>query len=71
MNEIELKPCPFCGSTETLRISYEEICDTYEGFVRCKNCDIVLKTPEVYNNRVEAEVAAIENWNRRAYHEQH
>ena len=69
-NKIELKPCPFCGGTETLSVAHKAFWNMnddlfYEGFACCKNCEIVLKTHEGYGSGADAENAAIEKWNRR------
>lgn len=54
MNEIELKPCPFCGSDDV-------ICDMFEDvyFVECLDCSAKV---ESYNGLEDA----VEGWNARA-----
>lgn len=40
MSDIDLKPCPFCGSKNVEVFSqYEEDCPDRSAIVRCHNCD--------------------------------
>ena len=68
MSKIKLKPCPFCGERQSVYVTHKETWGDecfYEGFVGCENCDIVLRTGEVYDGWLVAENAAVEKWNRR------
>ncbi len=59
---VELKPCPFCGCTPTIKsIGY------YKYYVKCDNgsCGV---HPETY--AMETKGAAVNIWNSRAGHEQ-
>ena len=62
MNERELKPCPFCGSTPMLRRGKTD--EWYH--VECGNreCPIYVETRRFYTQE-----EAIEVWNRRASNE--
>lgn len=57
MIEIELKPCPFCGSTDI-----DFIDDDWVGYVYCTNCGV--ETPNY-----KPSTGAVEAWNRRADNE--
>lgn len=58
---MELKPCPFCGSTE---IDYGICTGTLRGFgyVQCEDCGAEISKPTKCQNAD----TAIEAWNRRA-----
>ena len=62
MAEIELKPCPFCGSSNvTLEVEYGSDCGYGFGghTVICNNCGV----QTIY---YETKEEAIEAWNKRA-----
>ena len=69
MNEIKLKPCPFCGGEAVLWdrevVGYGKIVLTWQVF--CKDCGI--RTPHFYTRKgVSLQMAkhsAIEAWNKR------
>jgi hypothetical protein len=65
MNEIELKPCPFCGCEAVIDeiSSYDELRDI-DYTVECS--DPVCVARECGNARFGAKEFAIEAWNRRA-----
>lgn len=80
MKEIELKPCPFCGST-SLKIESKHhgthyYSGTHSATVRCQKCHARGGTAsckvEKGKHRAdsETELKAIEAWNRRADNEQ-
>ena len=78
---MELKPCPFCGSTKlgfsskTVARKYGS-CRAYHGAIYCKKCNtygarVLSETvkniyPMPYVDFDGLEVLAIEAWNRRA-----
>lgn len=56
MNEVELKPCPFCGSYDVV---VDELDETYtSGYVRCRDCGA---EGSIRDSCAEAAAA----WNRR------
>lgn len=56
MNEIKLKPCPFCGEEA-------EIISVYKQYaVTCKGCDVVSASHDT-------QLDAINEWNKRIGHE--
>lgn len=59
MDRIELKPCPFCGEKENLRVSrsHRSLIDYW--YVWCLKC-------EATNGKHSSKAKAIEFWNRRA-----
>lgn len=59
MNEIKLKPCPFCGGSGTLVIN------CIYSFVKCIQCGAEGSTVKVSAEYCADEKAA-EAWNRRA-----
>ena len=61
MDEIKLKPCPFCGGTARLR------CEGASFWVECEFQNGCLVGPVIDIFGTECE--AIEVWNRRADHE--
>ena len=70
MNHIELKPCPFCGSTK-IKVHDGRNSRAVEGShyctATCQNCYANI-SGDTYNGYVEkdlAEESAIEVWNRR------
>ena len=76
MNEIKLKPCPFCGreaATQTTVI-HRDIADCIRYAVGCPACRIELHSDieEIEGTFKTTETAmqkAIEAWNRRAENE--
>lgn len=63
MNDIELKPCPFCGEKDD--IDFGLFCTgTMRGFdyVQCQNCGAEIQ--EVHNPNDYISAATL--WNRRA-----
>ena len=54
MSEIELKPCPFCGSDDVFRGMLEEV-----HYVECWHCGAKIET---YNGIEDA----VKTWNTRA-----
>lgn len=66
MKETELKPCPSCGSeAELVESQAFAWCDIYY-FVRCTNPDCEERTRFKHEHKIDA----INDWNRRADHEQ-
>ena len=69
-SEIELKPCPSCGSKEYLKVEEAYICDldhwAADGYIlRCNHCDLMFGYHEHDGSHfMTLEAAAIE-WNRR------
>ena len=62
MNELELLPCPFCGSKRVEFTPDEEQYDelnTTTGFIWCHGCDF--SSDSFYSRKI-----AVEKWNRRA-----
>ena len=65
MNNIELKPCPFCGSKDVKIYSYSDggIC------VKCLDCYCQTQTCSDYNivgaKKQSAYETVVEAWNRR------
>lgn len=70
MDEIKLKPCPFCGSKMVLSnlYSWEANADNYANFVYCQKCKA--SGPVITGNEVESGECrwdkAREAWNGRA-----
>ena len=60
MEEIKLKPCPFCGSSKVFFTPDEEqqIDSTTTGFIWCHGCDF--SSDSFYSRKI-----AIEKWSRR------
>lgn len=54
MNEIELKPCPFCGAPAEIRET-----SGHDYFVKCTGCGARTR------NHQENQNGAVERWNRR------
>lgn len=55
----ELKPCPFCGKTDTLRFERYKISKEWWCYFECTEC---IMTGPVENLKKDA----VEAWNRRA-----
>lgn len=55
MNNTELKPCPFCGSTAIRRWGEQ---DNIIPWIQCENCMVSTGTYETKEEAIEA-------WNRR------
>lgn len=56
----ELKPCPFCGSTNVSLVRFDNG-RTFDGFVaQCEYCGVAT---EVNKNAVDA----VNTWNKRVY----
>ena len=74
MEELKLKPCPFCNSEvelEKIPLWYGNgrgYKDCYEFKIRCKKCVCRVDQPEndsIYRNEEKAKNNAIKAWNRR------
>lgn len=69
MDEIKLKPCPFCGSKRVRSNLYSRECnsDNYGHYVYCENC--ATQGPVITGKKVEPGEnrwdKAREAWNRR------
>ena len=59
--ELELKPCPFCGSTPMVDVTSGSVDTLYEVF-----CDNPRCNADVRVTSYTSEELAIERWNRRA-----
>ena len=68
MSKIKLKPCPFCGEKDDLKIGHDSWGypnECYSGRVRCGRCDSL--TYAAGRNTIdEAEADAVKRWNTRA-----
>lgn len=77
MDEIELKPCPFCGGTKIFvgSVAEIELTDKYSQDYDLYNsqfqavCDYTAGGCGASSCCCESKDEAIENWNRRAEHE--
>ena len=73
MSEIKLKPCPFCGGKPYIETNHRAFINaktTKVAFVRCKGCNarterIPLEKYGKTSHSLEAELDAIEAWNKR------
>ena len=68
MSELNLKPCPFCGSSDLELYSEEndvlgELC--WESFILCKDCHAQTSMFATYETKEEAEDDLAKLWNRR------
>lgn len=59
MNEIKLKPCPFCGSEPFVLERYTGYSEEYIVCIRCVDCDIEQESIEQWNTRYDERVANI------------
>ena len=74
MSEIKLKSCPFCGGKPYLETNHRAFINaktTKVAYVRCKSCNarterIPLEKYGKTSHSFEAELDAIEAWNKRA-----
>ena len=62
-NQIELKPCPFCGAEAT--IESFAVRKGFEANIMCTGCLVNIPTI-TYDTEQEAILAVERNWNRRA-----
>lgn len=69
MNELELKPCPFCGGEAELCKSYGSDDKVYyhTAYVRCSRCHAKTKTviTDGYYGTTSTTRDVINDWNRR------
>ena len=68
MNEIKLKPCPFCGGKAVLE-PYKAR-KGYEANIQCNGGCLALMRTITYDTEEEAVEAVVNTWNRRADNEQ-
>lgn len=73
MSEVRLKPCPFCGSVESLKIASAMDMEECENFEQCGQCSYLTIVCDFNKGGCGAtsgfrisEEKAIEAWNRRA-----
>lgn len=64
MNDIVLKPCPFCGNDAILN-EYRAR-KGYEASIQCSQCSASIVSI-TYDTQQEATEAVVIEWNRRAY----
>ena len=55
----DLKPCPFCGRTDTLHFDRYQSCGEWWGYIECTECIITGPVGKLKKDVIEA-------WNRRA-----
>lgn len=61
MDDIKLKPCPFCGGE--VELIYDEDMDDYR--IDCKICEMAMIPPGEEPGAVATKDGAIKAWNRR------
>ena len=67
MSEFKLKPCPFCGEKDKLRIGHNSWVspnECYSGYVYCDKCSASISVIR-RNTLEEAEADAVKIWNTR------
>ena len=63
MSEIQVKPCPFCGSILVDTIAEQDM-NKYYGEAVCRECSATVYAG-MRRSETEAKMAAIDKWNRR------
>ena len=73
MNEIKLKPCPFCGGAKPAFTSKTSFYDFQKRFnnadltITCVSCDLYMGERSFYIRNYEVRMKLLaEKWNRRA-----
>lgn len=63
MQEIELKPCPFCGKQAKIKVN----ASTMNASVVCEECCVAMKKNYKGNKRIEKVLIELmaDDWNRR------
>lgn len=69
MNEIRLKPCPFCGFNRVAIFLEKRTGTKFSGYIQCSCCDA--KAGMVfYDSEEKARDGAVRAWNKRAYNDE-
>lgn len=63
MDNVELKPCPFCGGEAFIKVNSQ----TLNCYVNCPNCEVAMKRNFKGNKRVEEVLIKLisQAWNKR------
>lgn len=65
MNEIKLKPCPFCGSNVLIENFEPRLYRPSRNHLYCGNCDLLFGYNEDYGGKFDTKEEAANAWNRR------
>jgi transcription elongation factor Elf1 len=63
--EIELKPCPFCGSKRLQHGVEEHERGPDIAFIKCKECPAFMEMSGDSDGNVDVELKLANHWNRR------
>lgn len=63
MNDVELKPCPFCGGTAEVKERYRKgIANRKMYWVSCKRCQVTQAYDNLHGYNTKEKAIRVWNW---------
>lgn len=62
----DLKPCPFCGGSDTILMVHQDFGFYYKSGVRCQSCRSIILYDSDTDDEGEKTRQAVQKWNGRA-----